>query len=65
MSARDSKVLHVPERFAVLRVAKILHKSVVLNSADLLQVKMSNEINLVVPALRLEGAFADVVVARH
>jgi hypothetical protein len=44
-------------------VAKILHKSIVRTSADLLQVKMSNETNLCVPALRLEGAFADVVVA--
>jgi hypothetical protein len=44
-------------------VAKILHKSVVRTSADSLQVKLSNEIDLCVPALRLEGAFADVVVA--
>ena len=63
LSARESKVLHIPERFTVLCVAKILHKSVVCTSADSLQVKMSNQINLCVPALRLEGAFADVVVA--
>jgi hypothetical protein len=43
-------------------VAKILHKSIVRTSADSLQVKMSDEINLCVPAFRLEGAFADVVV---
>ena len=63
LSVRDSKVLLIPERFTVLSVAKILHKSIVRTSADSLQVKMSNEINLCVPALRLEGAFADVVVA--
>src|SRR5579872_980569 len=63
LSALDSKVLHIPERFTVLCVAKILHKSIVRTSAESLQVKLSNEINLCVPALRLEFAFADVVVA--
>jgi hypothetical protein len=47
----------------VLSVAKILYKSIVRTSADSLQVKMSNEISLCVPAFRLEGAFVDVVVA--
>src|SRR5260221_14314084 len=59
----DSEILHVPERFAVLGVAKILHKSILRASGDSLKVKMSNELNLCVPALRLESTLADVVVA--
>jgi hypothetical protein len=63
LSVLDSEILHVPERFTVLGVAKILHKSMLRASGDLLQVKMLNEINLSFPALRFEGALADVVVA--
>jgi hypothetical protein len=63
LSVLDSEILHVPERFTVRGVAKILHKSIVRASGDSLQVKMFNEINLCVPALRFESAFADVVVA--
>ena len=63
LSVLDSEILHVPERFAVRGVAKIFHKNIVRASGDPLQVKMFNEINLCVPALRFEGALADVVVA--
>jgi hypothetical protein len=63
LSVLDSEVLHVPERFTVLGVAKILHKSILRASGDSLEVKVSNEINLCVPALRFESALADVVVA--
>jgi hypothetical protein len=63
LSVLDSEILHVPERFTVLGVAKILHKSIVRASGDSLQVKMSNEIDLRFPASRFESALADVVVA--
>ena len=63
LSVLDSEKLHVPERFTVLGVAKILHKSILRASGDSLQVKMSNEIDLCFPASRFESALADVVVA--
>ena len=63
LSVLDSEILHVPERFTVLGVAKILHKSILRASGDSLQVKMSNEIDLCFPASRFESALADVVVA--
>jgi hypothetical protein len=63
LSVLDSEILHVPERFTVLGVAKILHKSILRASADSLQIKMSNEIDLCLPASRFESALADVVVA--
>ena len=63
LSVPDSEILHVAERFTVLGVAKILHKSIVRASGDSLQIKVSNEINLCVPALRFESALADMVVA--
>src|SRR5258706_11248415 len=62
-SVLDSEILHVPERFTVLGVAKILHKSILRASGDSLQVKMSNEIDLCFPASCFESALADVVVA--
>jgi hypothetical protein len=65
LSVLDAEILHIPERFTVLGVAEIFHKSILRASADSLQVKVSNEINLCVPALRFEGALADVVVARR
>ena len=63
LSVLDSEVLHVPERFTVRGVAKILHKSIIRASGDSLQVKMANEIDLCFPALLFESALADVVVA--
>jgi hypothetical protein len=63
LSVLDSEILHVPERFTVLGVAKILHKSILRASGDSRQVKMSNEIDLCFPASRFESALADVVVA--
>src|SRR6202167_1103423 len=63
LSVLDSEILHVPERFTVPGVAKILHKSILRASGDSLQLKMSNEIDLRFPASRFESAFADVVVA--
>jgi hypothetical protein len=63
LSALDSEILDIPKRFAVLGVAKILHKSIVPACSDLFQVNMTNEGNLCVPALRFESALADVVVA--
>src|ERR1700677_2477146 len=63
LSVLDSEILHVPERFTVLGVAKILHKSILRASSDSLQVKMPNEIDLSFPALLFERALADVVVA--
>jgi hypothetical protein len=57
------EILHVPKRFTVLGVAKIFDKSILRASGDSLEVKVFNEINLCVPALRFEGALADVVVA--
>jgi hypothetical protein len=63
LSVLDSEILHVPERFTVLGVAKILHKSILRASADSLQIKMSNEIDLCLPPSRFESALADVVVA--
>jgi len=63
LSVPDSEILHVPKRFTVLGVAKILHKSILRASGDSLQVKMSNEIDLCFPASRFESALADVVVA--
>ena len=63
LSVLDSEILHVPERFTVLGVAKILHKSILRASGDSLQVKMSNEIDLCFPASRFESALAVVVVA--
>jgi hypothetical protein len=63
LSIPDPEILHIPKRFTVLRVAKILHKSIVRASGDPLQVKLSNEISLRVPTLRFERALADVVVA--
>jgi hypothetical protein len=63
LSVLDSEIFHVPERFTVLGVAKILHKSIVRASGDSLQVKMANEIDLRLPASRFESALADVVVA--
>jgi hypothetical protein len=47
----------------LLAVAKILPKSIVWAGADPLQIKMSDEINLCVPAFGFESALADVVVA--
>jgi hypothetical protein len=46
----DSKIFHVPERFTVLGVAKILHKSIVRTSGDPLQVKMFDETTLCIPS---------------
>src|ERR1700722_1860728 len=63
LSVLDSEILHVPERFTVLGVAKILHKSILRASGDSLQIKTSNEIDLCFPASRFESALADVVVA--
>jgi hypothetical protein len=63
LSVFDSEMLHVPQRFTILSVAKILHKSILRANADSLQVKMSNEIDLCFPASRFESALADVVVA--
>src|SRR5258707_14389448 len=63
LSVLDAEILHVPERFTVLGVAKILHKSILRARGDSLEVKVSNEINLRVPTLRFESALADVVVA--
>jgi hypothetical protein len=63
LSVLDSEILHIPERFTVLGVAKILHESIVRAGGDSLQVKMSDEIDLSFPAARFEGALADVVVA--
>jgi hypothetical protein len=63
LSVIDSEILHVPERFTVLGVAKILHKSILRTRGDSLQVKMSNEIDLCFPTSRFESALADVVVA--
>jgi hypothetical protein len=63
LSVLDPEIINVPERFTVLGVAKILHKSIRCARVDPLQVKVSNEINLCVPALRFESALADVVVA--
>src|SRR6202050_2830257 len=63
LSVLDAEILHVPERFTVLGVTKILHKSILRASGDSLEVKVSNEINLCVPALRFESALAEVVVA--
>src|SRR4029077_11320476 len=51
------------QRFTVLGVAKIFHKSVVRPGSDPLQVEIFDEIDLCVPALRFESALADVVVA--
>ena len=62
LSVLDSEILHVPERFAVLGVTKILHKGIVRASGDSLQVKLANEIDLCFPALLFESALADVVV---
>src|ERR1700691_3967420 len=63
LSVFDSEILHVTERFTVLGVAKILHKSILRASGDSLEVKMSNEIDLCFPALRFKSALANVVVA--
>ena len=46
LSVLDPEILDVPERFTVLGVAKILHKSILRASGDSLQVKMSNEISV-------------------
>ena len=63
LSVLDSEILHIPERFTVLGMAKILHKNIFRATGDSLQVKMSNEIDLCFPASRFESALADVVVA--
>jgi hypothetical protein len=63
LSVLDSEILHVPERFAVLGVAKIFHKSILRASGDSLQVKLSDEIDPSFQALRFESALADVVAA--
>src|ERR1700683_1335656 len=63
LSVLDSEILHVAERFTVLGVAKILHKSILRASGDSLQVKVFNEIDLCFPASHFESALADVVVA--
>ena len=63
-SVLDSEIFDVPERLAVLGVAKVLYKSVVRAGGYTLQIKMSNEIDLSFPAPRFESALADVVVAR-
>src|SRR5258708_16621588 len=63
LSVLDPEILHVPERFTVRGVAKILDKSVVRAGGDPLQVKMFDEIDLRFPALLFESALADVVVA--
>jgi hypothetical protein len=63
LSVLNSEILHVPERFTVRGVAKILHKSIIRASGDSLQVKMPNEIDLCFPALLFESALTDVVVA--
>src|ERR1700679_4003753 len=62
-SVLNSEIFHVPERFTVLGVTKILHKSVFRAGSDSLQVKVSNKIDLRFPASRFESALADVVVA--
>jgi hypothetical protein len=59
----DSKIFHIPERFTVLGVAKILYKSIVRTSGDPLQVKMFDETTLCIPALRFKSTLAEVVVA--
>src|ERR1700677_70241 len=63
LSVLDSEIFHVPERFTVLCVTKILHKSVLRSSGHPLQVNMFNEFNLCVPASRFESTLADMVVA--
>jgi hypothetical protein len=63
LSVLDAEILHVPERFTVLGVTKILYECIVRASGDSLQVKLPNEINLCIPALRFEFTFADMVVA--
>src|SRR5580692_6106412 len=62
LSVLDSEILHLAERFTVLGVAKILHKSILCARGDLFQVKMSDEIDLRFPASRFESALADVVI---
>ena len=51
LSVLDSEILHVPERFAVLGVAKILHKSILRASGNPLQVIMFNENQPVCPSI--------------
>ena len=65
LSVPDAEILHIPKRFTVLGVTKILYKSIIGASSDPLQVNMSNEIDLGVPALGFESALADMVVARR
>ncbi len=62
-SVLNSEILHVAERFTVLGVAKILHKSIVRARDHSLDLEASDEINLCVPASGFESALADVVVA--
>src|SRR5579863_5182838 len=63
LSILDSQILDIPERLTVLGVAEIFHKGIVGPGGDSLQVKMFNEIDLCIPALCLESALANVVVA--
>src|SRR3984957_9431132 len=62
--ALDRKVLHVPEHFAFLGKANVLHEHLVSAAEHRLQVEPVDQRDLRVPTLRLERALADVIVAR-
>src|SRR5579871_5289667 len=61
----EPEVLDVPERFAVLRPAEVLHERLVAVREHLLQLEPLDEPLLRRPALRLERALADVIVPRR
>src|SRR5580693_3453714 len=56
-------IFDVAERFAVLGLTDVKHKRFVTASKHPLQVEPLDKINLSLPALRFEGALADMVVA--
>src|ERR1700722_5671048 len=58
-----ANILNVAECFAILGPTIVHYKRLVAASKYPQQVKALNKINLCLPALRLEGALADVVIA--
>src|SRR5271169_6621430 len=58
----ETEKLHVPERFAVLRMAKVFDEALVAVSDHLLQIDPFDEVDVRLPAACFEGTLADVVV---
>src|SRR5271166_2034965 len=57
------QILYVAKRFVVLGATNVQHERFIAAAEDPQQLKSIDKIDLCLPALLLEGAFIDVVVA--